>query len=111
MNVPLCLCSTADITLSSAPLRPRRVPKMARISPPKRSGAPGGASAAPPAAAFLAKNMSVPHSSSMDRSTCPPLPITNPTQSSGTCTMDMSSRFMPGSMCTGPTRCASTYAT
>jgi hypothetical protein len=62
-------------------------------------------------AEFFAKNMSVPHSSSMDRSTWPPLPMTNPTQSSGTCTMDMSSRFMVGSMCTGPTRCVSTNLT
>ena len=114
-NVPGVLCSTADMTLSSAPRLPLRVPKMAKISPPKwvflppELALPAACPLIPVLAessdpsSFLAKNISVLHSSSIARNTLPPFPITNPTQFSGTCTMLMSSRFMVGSMWTGPT--------
>ena len=55
--------------------------------------------------------MSVLQSSSMERSTHPFFPMTYATQSSGTGTMDRSSRVVEVSTSMGPTRCLSTRST
>mmetsp|Transcript_8006 Transcript_8006/g.19836 ORF Transcript_8006/g.19836 Transcript_8006/m.19836 type:complete len:353 (+) Transcript_8006:942-2000(+) len=97
---PLSLCSTADITLSSAPRRARRDPQIMSISLPSLVPLVG-----------RPKNMSDPHSSSMERSTLPFLPMTYATHSLGTSTMDRSSRVVLVSTTMAPTRWRSTHST
>mmetsp|Transcript_10278 Transcript_10278/g.42500 ORF Transcript_10278/g.42500 Transcript_10278/m.42500 type:complete len:280 (+) Transcript_10278:364-1203(+) len=98
---PFRLCSTALMTFSSAPRLLLRLPRIMSFSTPSSAPLVG-----------LPKNMSVPYSSSMFRSTIPFLPITYATQSSGTLTMDRSSLRGPlVSTVMGPTRWRSTHCT
>mmetsp|Transcript_6437 Transcript_6437/g.29031 ORF Transcript_6437/g.29031 Transcript_6437/m.29031 type:complete len:252 (+) Transcript_6437:555-1310(+) len=98
---PLRLCSTALITFNSAPLLLRRLPKIMSFSTPSVTPTVG-----------TPKNIRVPYSSSMFRRTMPFLPITYATQSTGTFTMDRSSRWVPlVSTVMGPTRWRRTHST
>mmetsp|Transcript_10225 Transcript_10225/g.30213 ORF Transcript_10225/g.30213 Transcript_10225/m.30213 type:complete len:237 (+) Transcript_10225:1443-2153(+) len=101
---PRTFVSTAASTLRWAPRRARRGPKMASFS----VSAPLEAPRRP---RYSAKNMSVPHSSSMERRKLPCAPVTKPTASCGTRTTVRSSSWSASSMETGPTRWAITAST
>ena len=115
---PGVLCSTADMTFSSLPLRPLLLPKIHNTSVlflsliSELPSLPLSAFPSPPTfPTKLPKNMSVPNSVSMLRKTLPCFPMTYATQSGGTSTTERSVRGVDTSTVIAPSRCARTHAT